>query len=440
MCLSPNYIVNPYLKTVNRYIDSWSTPFRTGKIDRTRYNLFMPPSATKNHVTEDTFNKYFVTLTDGECIDMYLKVPCGKCFECIETKQRQIRTRMLLEQVGHSCQPLFVTLTYRDDCYPGNGVSKEDLQLFFKRLRINLKRSGRDDFFRYIFFSEYGKKRGRAHYHGIIFGLPAVGPEFFRITDLISDSWSNGFVNVKTADSSKFDYVSKYACKDFLNKPQGHLNPNFWLASRGKTGGIGTYCMMNESFMINFITTQYPRLKIKVLGKVHEIFLPPIIRNIIAPTYSKLVSPNKIRTFKRLCADLRTLKLLQLDDDCPETLRCLDSDLDDDIRDKFFFLSDVSESIYHSPLQCEFDMLKGFGAPDPVALRTRITMDTNELLSYQYDFDRLLSSIMVHGRLKRLMSNVLDSYIASQPPAHQREILLKSKFFQKLCHMDLDGQ
>lgn len=155
-------------------------------------------------------------------------LPCGKCLECKETKRLDWSRRIILESMLHvdSC---FITLTYDDKHLPIGGVaSKSDVQRFLKRLR-HAPRDYRvpSSDFRYFIVSEYGKKKGRPHYHGILFGVDICHPSWLRRVAAVRDDmrpiytsevlarvWSNGFVSVDSVTPASVGYVCKYISKD----------------------------------------------------------------------------------------------------------------------------------------------------------------------------------------------------------------------------------
>lgn len=93
-------------------------------------------------------------------------VPCGKCFECREKKSEEWAFRLMAERSLHE-QACMITLTYDDEHLPADrAVHKEDVQLFLKRLRERIKPKK----VRVFYCGEYGERRGRPHYHVLLFG------------------------------------------------------------------------------------------------------------------------------------------------------------------------------------------------------------------------------------------------------------------------------
>lgn len=95
----------------------------------------------------------------------------------------------------------FITLTYDNEHLPDdNGLQPDELQKFWKRLRMNLQRKYHEfaPKIKYYACGEYGSKEriymspggtiphGRPHYHAIVFGLNNWNDEHRKI---LSESW-----------------------------------------------------------------------------------------------------------------------------------------------------------------------------------------------------------------------------------------------------------
>jgi len=95
----------------------------------------------------------------------FIHIRCGMCNGCKADHARDWAIRCYHESQMHhvSC---FVTLTYDEEHLPACGsLDKRDLQQFWKALRKKLNVP-----IRYFAAGEYGTKKGRPHYHAIIFG------------------------------------------------------------------------------------------------------------------------------------------------------------------------------------------------------------------------------------------------------------------------------
>lgn len=141
MCLSPVTIPNPYFRGV-RILD---------KVEQ----HFARPDTTYNRL-HDTINQY-------------IQVPCGKCLQCISLRQSYFNQRIQMESLRSEL--FMVTLTYNNDMLPVINVGEyclsfplwSDIQNMFKRIRKVLPHP-----IRYAMISEYGTRKRRPHFHGII--------------------------------------------------------------------------------------------------------------------------------------------------------------------------------------------------------------------------------------------------------------------------------
>lgn len=163
-------------------------------------------------------------------------IPCGKCISCRINKKSVWTTRILMEARSHTSNA-FLTLTFSEQNLPFE-IQKRDLQLFFKRLRKNSPGMKH----RYFACGEYGKKKGRPHYHVILFGY---APRFKLEKDghycdpLIQKSWQLGFTNTKPMKYQDAAYVASYTTKKL--SPSHYLStwrtPEFSLSSKNSAIG-----------------------------------------------------------------------------------------------------------------------------------------------------------------------------------------------------------
>lgn len=149
------------------------------------------------------------------------KVPCGKCIECLRSRQRSWSFR-LLQEAKVSESVCFITLTYDETPYSPNGfptLMKEDFQKFMKRLRKRItdnylsygyKTKLQSPTIKYYACGEYGTQTYRPHYHAILFNLPL---EHTRDSSLIESTWGKGIVHIGSGNELTFNYVAKYIMK-----------------------------------------------------------------------------------------------------------------------------------------------------------------------------------------------------------------------------------
>lgn len=138
-----------------------------------------------------------------------LPFPCGKCLACREQSAKVWRLRCELEYLCHQ-SAAFVTLTYSNEHLPDyNTLVPSHLSSFLKRLRKSL-----DYKIRYFACGEYGTKRGRPHYHLIIFGLKKE--DFSKVRDnwhYADLSKYSRAVDVQEAGIDSLGYVAGYVGK-----------------------------------------------------------------------------------------------------------------------------------------------------------------------------------------------------------------------------------
>ena len=161
-------------------------------------------------------------------------VACRYCWQCKENRINDYVGRCLAEQ-AHSSHTFAVTLTYRGDVVNAATLVYSDFQNAIKKLR-------KDYDVRYIVAGEYGSKKGRAHWHAVLFfkdAAPSV------VTDVKARKpgevilprwkgdpdariewkyWEHGFCYFQRPDYGGFAYCLKYALKDQTqNAVTGHL-------------------------------------------------------------------------------------------------------------------------------------------------------------------------------------------------------------------------
>lgn len=164
--------------------------------------------------------------------------PCGKCPACVANKASQWYVR-LQEELRHSWNAVFCTLTYDEDNLPdvridendciNIDVSKEDIQLYHKRLRKSLGEASKD--LKYFLVSEYGPNPTngwlyRPHYHVIYFNIDKQNYK------LIENAWNKGHVEFgEEITEGRIRYLAGY-CTEKLFVPIGRL-PTFAFISKG---------------------------------------------------------------------------------------------------------------------------------------------------------------------------------------------------------------
>lgn len=160
-------------------------------------------------------------------------VSCGKCVYCRTVKAHKRAGRMVLEGLLHPVSS-FVTLTYSDEHYPADGsVVKEDVRLFLERLSY----ASGVSCIRYQACGEYGDRTWRGHYHGILFGWPAVPSVALYPVEwafkTVEKAWGKGIVSVSPFDKQS-DYMMKHQVKAMRHAEDDRLQgfaPEFAMQS-----------------------------------------------------------------------------------------------------------------------------------------------------------------------------------------------------------------
>lgn len=211
-------------------------------------------------------------------------VPCGKCVSCRIARAREWSTR-LLHEASYFKEVSFITLTIDDDHMPFDmSLHKQELQLFFKRLRKFLTGTK----LRYYACGEYGEKRGRPHYHAILFGFddPMKRYDFslraYRAPTL-ERFWKAGNVTTGSVNYDSIRYVADYIGKSFSGPlaitkyydeaplgPLYRLNPPFRISSLGLgkrwAEANSVYVHQNLGVTVRGVQVGLPRYYRKVLN------------------------------------------------------------------------------------------------------------------------------------------------------------------------------
>lgn len=103
-----------------------------------------------------------------DTVNTHIKVPCGSCAQCSSMRQSFYLQRVQMESLRSHI--FFFTLTYNDESlvfaeagdYSLAIPVLSDVQSMFKRLRA------KGHCFRYSYVSEYGSRRHRPHFHGLL--------------------------------------------------------------------------------------------------------------------------------------------------------------------------------------------------------------------------------------------------------------------------------
>lgn len=233
-------------------------------------------------------------------------VPCGKCPECLAKKRSELAA-LSVHQAQVSGSLHFFTLTYSnercpvalfDPCvdkvvafergceawirdgrfmnesrmFPDSFVHtpslcREDVKKWLKLFRTRwFRKTGSRPIFKYCIFGELGDRRGRPHYHGLIYGLSAEQAFF------LSQIWLefNGFTYVIPSTYRKLSsdeickvssYVSKYVSKGVCQR-FAHLLPFIEPPRRQSSLDFGQFSddelLLYSRFMMDAILYLHP--------------------------------------------------------------------------------------------------------------------------------------------------------------------------------------
>lgn len=193
------------------------------------------------------FSPYFTVSDNSRLVGF----PCGKCPVCLQKRANEWSLRISLESRMHE-DLAFVTLTYSPEALYSNELIPSHLSSFMKRLRRYADRMGFIGKIRFYGVGEYGEKRGRPHFHVVLFGLPQ------RFWHCIKDAWRGSIVDIqkpRTIDAVA-SYVAGYVVKKlytdakivsrqslgigkaFIDKVQHYTQT---IVMNGKTRYIGRY-------------------------------------------------------------------------------------------------------------------------------------------------------------------------------------------------------
>ncbi len=175
-------------------------------------------------------------------------LPCGKCAACRVNSSMMWATRAMHEDryVNESC---FITLTYASEYVGDYQLHKEHLQLFMKRLRVNVQRTFGKSIRSFFACGEYGSKFGRPHFHVLVFGFDPPDKKFHHFSysrlpvytsKFLENTWKMGFCPVGSCTRGSAGYVARYAKK--LHIDDGIRTPSFCVSSRNislTNGGFG---------------------------------------------------------------------------------------------------------------------------------------------------------------------------------------------------------
>lgn len=190
---------------------------------------------------------YLPEFADG-IVTTWIPIPCGNCLGCRLDYARDWSARLMHEYQMHDPNECwFITFTYDDAALAATfydpsvdrlrlgadslgeaawfpNLDPRDMTLFWKRLRKYISSRYPDRKIVYFQAGEYGERRGRCHYHAIVYDLPLdqkdlhengvseLGHTTWR-SDLLERLWRNGNVIVGKVTLESCAYVARYTLK-----------------------------------------------------------------------------------------------------------------------------------------------------------------------------------------------------------------------------------
>jgi len=149
-------------------------------------------------------------------------LPCSQCVGCRLNYARNWAIRIMHEAQMHE-DNMFITLTFNPESLNKRAIPSSldvtEFQRFMKRLRKQIAPKK----IRYFHCGEYGEKKGRPHYHAIIFGHKfddLILHEENKKTKVklytskkLEKLWPYGFSTIGNVEFQSASYVARYIMK-----------------------------------------------------------------------------------------------------------------------------------------------------------------------------------------------------------------------------------
>lgn len=138
------------------------------------------------------------------------EVPCGKCWACLTNRQNDLIAKCILEHMSSEWSYV-LTLTYDDRRLDPSRRQTEVIEVIdFKRFMARLRKKFS---VRYLVAGEFGKRKGRVHFHVALFGV-GMPPEVTLFKEKsYFDAWPWGFTYAEPLTFRGIQYVAKYLTK-----------------------------------------------------------------------------------------------------------------------------------------------------------------------------------------------------------------------------------
>lgn len=226
------------------------------------------------------------------------KVPCGQCLGCRIARVAAWKMRLLHER-SYWEKAVFITLTYDDEHITiGGTLNKKHLQQYFKDLRKLLEKTNIK--IKHFSVGEYGGRKGRPHYHSIIFGLGEVDKE------ILTRPWTKGMCYIGSATAFSMQYVAGYITKKLNGashkEKYGTADHMFQLQSIG----IGKQWALDN--------TEYLLQKVGLTLNGHVKGMPRYYKKVLADYSDYFGEVNNQRTLDNLAKEYELWEELGIDE------------------------------------------------------------------------------------------------------------------------------
>lgn len=214
-----------------------------------------------------------------------LKVPCGRCQECLKDRASEWALRCQHEMSLHDSNT-FITLTYDDEKLQNLKLTTDlltpdilthHIQKFFKKLRKSLRNQ-----VRYIYSVEYGSQKLRPHFHCIIFNHDFPDQKKIRTTKkghplfsspALDKLWKYGYASIGQANVKTAYYIAAYSLKKHsgVNETTGEIFSDYMRCS--KRPAIGLEYLKKHAKQLVQSETHLPRYYRKKLADINPTLL-----------------------------------------------------------------------------------------------------------------------------------------------------------------------
>ena len=199
-----------------------------------------------------------------------LRTPCHQCWQCKENRVNDWIGRCIAEKET-SVTTMVATLTYGGGDRPETRfLRKSDITAYIKAIRNG------GHLVRYFAVGEYGSKKGRAHWHIVLFWQSKM--PFRALRENINDEWwPHGYSFWDNADGASIRYVMKYINKE--SDDQAQLRS--MAMSRKPLLGRKYFEQLAERYIASGLSPQRPFYKFRDVldkhGKCIEFYMPPLV-------------------------------------------------------------------------------------------------------------------------------------------------------------------